>query len=436
MAAITLFALVLFAQAAAHAQVAPALGDSFSAAATARGGAMAAQSGDPLDAMQGNPAGVAGLRGRMADLGVAAVNASGSFRNSVDPKGKLSGAGVLPYGAVAGQIGSSPWRVAASVTPDMLMRANWNFIDPPGTAGVTYGQQSVESEIIAIRYAAGVARPVGAHWDLGATLGLDYNKNVLNSPYIFQQQPVLAGLKVLLKLHTDGIGWNGSAGLQWHPSSRLRVGAAWKSATDVESHGAANGTASALFDALEVSASPLYSYNAEVDNHLPWTLALGGSWQAARRLRWDLEGDYTAWGNAFHQLPVKLTNGSNPVINEVAGSNALEDYIPLDWHDQATIRTGVETPMGEKWVARAGYAYSSDPVPSSTLMPMTAAIMRNTVGAGAGWFMGRWNVDMAYQAQLPTSQSVGASMIKSGEFSNTRTSAMVQSLSLTIRRHF
>jgi long-subunit fatty acid transport protein len=397
---------------------------------------MSAESGDPLDAVEGNPAGLAGLNGRMADLGAAAIGAYGSFRNSVDPNGKLTGAGVLPVSAAGAQIGASPWRVSLAFTPDMLMRANWRYIDPPGTAGVSYGSQSVESEIIAVRTSAGVARPIGAHWDVGATLGLDYNRNVLNSPYIFQQQPVLAGLKVLLQLHTAGLGWNGSAGLQWHPSSRLRLGAAWKSATDIESHGTASGSASALFTALGVTSSPIYSYSAEVDNHLPWTLAAGGSWQTTRRLRWDLEGDWTAWGNAFHQLPVKLTNGTNPVINGVAGSNALEDFVPLDWHDQATVRTGVEMPVGEKWVARAGYAYSSDPVPSSTLMPMTAAILRNSIGAGAGWYAGRWRVDMAYQAQLPASESVGTSAIKASEFNNSRVDAMTQSLAITVRTHF
>ena len=301
---------------------------------------------------------------------------------------------------------------------------------------MSYGSQSVESEIIAVRSSVGVARPMGAHWDVGATLGLDYNKNVLNSPYIFQQQPVLAGLKVLLQLHTEGLGWNGSAGLQWHPNSRLRMGAAWKSATDVETHGAADGTASALFTALGVTASPLYSYNAEVDNHFPWTLAMGGSWQANHRLLWDLEGDWTAWGNAFHQLPVKLTDGTNPVINSVAGSNALEDFVPLDWHDQATIRTGVETPIGERWTARAGYAYSSDPVPSSTLTPMTAAILRNSIGAGGGWYAGHWRIDAAYQAQLPASESVGTSILKAGEFNDSRVSAMTQSVAITVRKHF
>jgi long-subunit fatty acid transport protein len=427
---------MLLPSTAVYAQVAAALDGTFSAAAAARGGSMAAESGDPLDAVVGNPAGLAEVDGRVLDLGAATITASGSFRNSVDANGHLTGVGALPYGAVAVPIGAGPWRASLAVTPEMLMRANWRYIDPPGTAGASYGLQSNESEMIALRTSAGIARRLGLHWDGGATLGLIYNRNVLNAPYIFQQQPQLAGLKVLLNLRTAGFGWDGSAGLQWHPSSQFRLGAAWMSATDIQSHGIASGTASAQFAALGISANPLYSYRAEVDNHLPWTLALADSWQATRRLRWEMEGDWTAWGNAFHQLPVRLTEGTNAVINSVAGSNAIEDHVPLDWRDQATLRTGIETPLGERWSAAAGYSWSSDPVPSSTLTPLTAAIFRNTIGTGAGWTHGRWRADLAWQVQLPASQSVGHSSLLAGEFDDSHVSAMTQSLSLTLRTHF
>jgi long-chain fatty acid transport protein len=431
-----LFALVAFTPVTAHAQVPAALGNTFSAAAAGRGGTLASVSGDPMDAVQGNPAGLASVNGRVLDLGAAAITASGSFQNTVDPHGTLSGAGVLPFAAFGAELGNGPWRAALAVTPEMLLRANWRYIDPPGTAGVSYGLQSNESEITALRTSAGLARSLGPHWDAGATLGLIYNKNILNAPYIFQQQPALAGLKVLLKLHTQGLGWDGSAGLQWHPRPQLRFGAAWKSAAVVQSHGEASGTASALFTALGVPADPAFTYRAEVDNHLPWTLAVAGSWQATPRLQWDLETDWTAWGNAFHELPVKLTQGSNAVINSVAGSNAIQDFVPLDWKDQAAFRTGVETPLSEHWMARGGYSYMSDPVPSSTLTPLTAAILRNGLDCGLGWSHPRWRADLAYQAQLPASQSVGKSELLAGEFDNSQVHVVTQAVTLTLRTHF
>jgi long-chain fatty acid transport protein len=421
----------------AIAQLPGTLGATYSAAAAGRAGTMAAETGDPIDAMQGNPAGLAGTSAPVLELGLVGMTAEGSFRNTADPNGNLSGsAGVLPYGAFGTRIGASRWRAGVSVLPEMLERAKWQYIDPPGTAGVTYGEQTNKSEIIAIRSATGLAWNMGSRFAAGATVGLIYNRNTLDSPYIFQEQPALAGLKVLLNLHTQGWGWDGGAGAQWQPTRNLRLGAAWKSAAFVQSHGDASGTASALFAALGVPADPAFHYQAEVDNHLPQTADAAASWNATRRLRLDVEGDFTNWSTAFHQLTVKLKGGSNAVINSVAGSSAIEDEIWLRWRNQEAIRFGVESPLKSSWVVRGGYAYSSNPVPSSTLTPLTAAIFHNTLAVGGGWKSERWKADVAYQVQLPASQSVGQSELQAGEYSDSHVSVMSQSVTATVRMTF
>ena len=421
----------------ATAQSDGALGNGLSAGATARGGVVAVTAGDPLDAVQGNPAGLAAIRTRVLNLSGVGVLASGSFRNSVDPHGTLSReAGALPYGAFALPLGNSPWSASVAVTPELLMRANWHYIDPAGTAGATYGEQSNESRIVGLRSSIGVARTFGSRWSAGATVGLVYNSNTLHAPYIFQQQAALAGLKVLLDLNTSGFGWNGSAGAQWQANSRLRFGASWKSGTAVNSRGIASGTASAQFQALGIAADPTFHYRAEVDNHLPQSAAFGASWRSSKRLQWLAEGDWVNWSRAFHRLPVKLTEGSNATINSVVGGNAFEDGVPLHWRDQGILRVGVETPLSESWKGRAGYSYMSNPVPSATLTPLTAAILSNTFAAGAGWNRRRWTVDGAYQLQLPASQSVGQSDLRAGEYNNSHVKVMTQSLSSSVRLSF
>lgn len=398
---------------------------------------MAAEHSGVLDAIEGNPAGLAGLRVRTLDATGVGVFATGSFRNSVDPDGKLTGvAAALPYGAVGVPVANGRWTAALAITPDELMRVNWRYLDPPGTAGVSYGLATNRAQIIGIRPSAALAWTMGSKWAAGATVGLLVNWNTLEAPYIFQENPKLAGLKVLLDLNTRGVGWNGSLGAQWRPSGRLSVGAAWKSMTYVQSFGTANGTAAALFAALGIKADPAFHYRAEVDNQLPQTAALGAVWQASKRVRWSLEGDWTNWGGAFRTLPVKLTQGTNATINSVAGGTSVTDGVPLHWRDQYVLRTGVETPLKRGWMARAGYSYMSDPVPSATLTPLTAAILRNTLGAGAGWGDGRWHWDAAYQAQLPASQPVGHSGLQAGEYDNSRTHLMAQSVTVSARFQF
>ena len=429
------------------AQSSGALGNGLSAAAVSRGGTMVAEQGDPLEAVEGNPAGLATTQ-RTLDLSGLAIFAQGRFSNSVDSDGTIRGfAGAVPYAAFGSPLGSSKWKASVAFTPDMLMRAAWNYADPPGTAGASYGVQKSESEIVALRSSATLARTIGRRWSFGGGVGLDYNVNTLRAPYIFQQQPQLAGLKVLLDLQTRGLGWNGSAGAQWQPSDRLRVGLAWKSATFIQSHGDASGTASAQFAALGIAADPNFHYQAEVDNHLPQTAVAGLRWSASRHAVLSVEGAWTGWAGAFENLPVKLKEGTNATINSVAGSSSIRDEVPLHWRDQGAFRAGVELPLRQRWTARAGYSYASNPVPAATLTPLTAAILTNSVSAGAGWnpevsnshaswAPSSWRWDVAYQAQLPASQSVGQSALLAGEYDNSRVHVLTQSVTVTARFNF
>ena len=421
-------------------QTAGAIANGWTAAATGRAGEMAAEQGDPVDAAEGNPAGLGTLDGRVLEGGGLGSLASGSFRNTVDSHGQLNGtAGAIPYGAIAARLGESPWRVGLAAAPDALMRAKWRYVDPPGTAGASYGLQINQSEILAIRSSAALAwshgSPDARHWSLGGTVGLTYNTNTLRAPFIFQQQPQLAGLKVLLDLHTVGFGWNGSAGAQWQPVAGLRFGIAWKSSTAVQSHGTASGTASAQFAALGIAADPAFHYHAEVDNRLPQVAAIAASWQV-KRVRLVTEGDWTHWHGAFASLPVKLKDGTNATINTVAGSPNIQDEVPLHWRDQGAGRAALEAPLGRSWIFGGGYAFQSDPVPSGTLTPVTAAILKHLLAAGAGWRAGSWTTDLAYSAQLPSSASVGVSSLRAGEYNGSRVSVSIQSLTATVRRSF
>jgi long-subunit fatty acid transport protein len=429
--------LLLAAYGEVRAQGSATLGNGLTAAAIARGGINAAQRDSPLDAMQGNPAGLAQTSARSLDLSAVGVVVGGSFQNALNPDAHPTGvAGALPFAAVALPIRQSPWVAAAAVTPEILMRANWHYLDTPGTAGVTYGNQLQEDQIIAIRSALGIARSFSPRWSAGASLGIVYNANNLNAPYIFQQQPQLAGLKVLLSLGTHGYGWNGGAGVQFQPSPRLHLGLAWKSGTTLRTRGIATGSASALFTALGISANPAFGYNAQVENHLPQAFDAAVSWQAPHHLAIAFQTDFTAWGQAFQQLPITLTNGSNPTINSVVGSSTLHDAVPLHWNNQGTYRAGFEHPLGESWTLRGGFSWANNPVPSATLIPLTAAIMRSAIATGAGYSRGRWRLDAAYQAQLPSTQSVSQSSLQAGEYNNSRIRIFTQSLTLTARTTF
>jgi long-chain fatty acid transport protein len=422
--------------AVAFAQTEGALSNAVSSRTTSLGGATVASVASPLEAMQGNPAALSELTGRTLDLSVASLFATGSFRNSVSSTGSIATfGGAVPYGAFSMPLGR--FRLGFSVAPDTLMSADWKYVDPPGgLGGTSYGLQQNKSAMITLRSAAGLAFVVNRKLSIGGTVGAVYDKNTLQAPYIFQEQPVIAGLKTLLDLHTSGVGWNGSFGALFSPSSKLRIGLAYKTSTSIHTHGDASGNAGAQFATLGANFRPDFHYDAEVDTKFPQGFSGGVSWQVHPRARLNVQANWINWSNAFDRLPVKLTNGNNADINSFVGSNAMQDVIPLQWRDQGVFGVGVESPVGEHLAFRGGYSYATNPVPSATLTPMTAAILQNTIGTGMGYTRGRYSLDLAYQVQLPSTAQVAQSSLRAGEYNNSRVEVAVQSVTLTNRIRF
>jgi len=433
------FAILISLVGSVSAQTVGALGNGVSSRSIALGGATVASSLTPLEAMQSNPAALTQVEGRSVDLSFSSLFATGKFTNSADNNGSIAPfAGALPYGALGMPLGSGRLKLGVSVAPDVMMSANWKYLDPAGGINdTTYGLQRNKSAILGMRYAGGLGFAVNKKLSIGGTFGVINNRNTLQAPYIFQQEPTLAGAKVLLDLHTAGYGYNGTFGALYTPSSKITVGVSYKTKTTVHSHGDASGNARQQFDALGATTfQGDFHYDAEVVTKFPQAFSAGVSWQAHKRFRLNLQGNWIDWSNSFDHLPVFLTNGSNQDLNGFVGSDALNDVIPVRWKDQGVFGLGIESPMGEHFTFRGGYSYATNPVPSSTLTPMTAAILQNTLGTGFGYSKGRYNLDLAYQVQLPASQSVGTSSLLSGEYNNSKVEVAVHSLTLGTKIHF
>jgi hypothetical protein len=133
------------------------LGAGIGAQTAARAGIYVPDSGNALDALSLNPAGLASLRGPVLNLSVLGSRARGSFTNATNQNSPMSfTAGAIPYGAVATPVGNR-WTIAAGFLPDLLSSVNWHFNDAPGVAGANYGAQHEKSQILGFRSTAGVS---------------------------------------------------------------------------------------------------------------------------------------------------------------------------------------------------------------------------------------------------------------------------------------
>jgi long-chain fatty acid transport protein len=413
-------------------------GNGTGAASMAMGGTGVAWSQSPLEAMGENPAGLGFLSTSEFDLGGIGASANGTFNKpSANSSGNLNESpAALPEGAFGMHLGNSPFSAAISFIPQSMLYADWHYPDPPSSGGTTYGYQEDKSEILVLRSAAGLALQLSPQLSAGLSVGAVYNQNELVTPYDFQNlSPASAGVadgaKTLLNLHTAGWGWNVQVGALYRPITNLQFGLSFQTKYTVRSTGDAYGNPYAQF-----GVSLPFHYNAEVDNTFPEQVALGGSWKFLPKWRLAAEVDWVGWANSFKTLPVILTDGNNATINTVLGTSSFSDAIPLNWRDEFVYRAGLEYAITHSLSLRAGYCYGNNPVPSTTLNPMTAAIMENTITAGIGYRWRACEFDLAYQCDLPVNEHVGISGLQAGEYSNSSTEVQINWVALTMRLKF
>ena len=405
--------------------------NSASTRSLALGGVYVPSTSDAIGALTTNPAGLTYLSGPTLDLSMSAVFARGSFSNSANTNAPMTTSpGVIPYGAFGMPIGKSPFSFGVGFAPDMVSVSDWHYVDAPGFAEVTYGLQEQKSAILAGRAMVGMSYAFNHKLSVGVTAGADYNSNTLHAPYIFQSQPALAGAKTLLDLHTYGTGWNMSAGAMFEPAKNVDLGVSCKSHTVIVTNGLASGDASALFAALGAGTASTFTYNASVKNILPQSVNANVAWHLNPRWILAFQTDWVNWSNAFVNLPVTLTNGTNTTINTVAGSSTLVDGVPLNWKDQYSFHGGVERMLTESTSLRFGYAHGNSPVPNGTLTPLTAAIMTNQLSTGFAYHRGRSRFDVAYTFDPIAQQQVTQSNLLFTEYNNSTDRVGLQSLTL------
>jgi len=406
------------------------------ARAMALGGADATLNDSATSAMTANPAALSDLTGIKLDLGLTAALPDGEFSNSANaPVSIPDQLGVFPEFALTLPY-TDEIRLGFSVSPDAMLAGKWDYVDAPGgLSGTTsYGLLRHRSEIVVLRSAFGVGISLADNLSIGGSVGLLYNRNQLETAYVFQSHPALRGFKTLVDLDTDGFGVDGEFGLLYRPTEELHLAFTYKLASTVKADGRITGNAEAELTALGgpfAGVQPDFAYDAEVENTFPQMLSAGVGWQAAPDWRLLAQVDWINWSDAFDSLPLRLRNGNNADLNEFLGSNAIDDTIPLNWKDRFVYRAGLEYTPGEHWSFRAGYSYGKSPVPDGTLNPLNAAIFEHTLGAGVGYRWKRFSLDAAWQWDLPARQSVVTSDLEAGEYANSSVEVEVHWLAVT-----
>lgn len=389
-------------------------------------GGVAGLARDPLAAMSNNPAFLAGQsRQLQASLETFVVDADLTTkpgeRTSAD-----SGPALVPELAFVLPLADTAFTLGAAVKVESGMKASFEYVDPPGTLGVSYGRQKHESEYLALNTSLALGWQVNDSLQLGAQAGIAFNRNRLQAPYIFQSHPALASLKVLVDLEAEDYAPTAALGLNWQVSDALSLNLAWR----MESRFSATGTTSGNLAALGLGIQPDFAYDTAVKTGLPASLSAGINYRYSPTLRLGVQVDHIDWSRTFAQLPIVLTNGSNTQLNDFLGSSSILDTAPLDWDDQWVRHFGVEQKRGGiAW--RAGYEHSDVPVPTATLTPMTAAIFKHALSGGVSFTFGGRPVDVHYRYSFSGNETrVRDSRLLGGEHNGQALDLQLHSLGL------
>ena len=412
--------------------------DGAGARSQAVGGAAVAGHGSALEALSANPAALSMVRGPQLEVSGSGAWVNAEFRNRANDDAQLHDFGVLPAGAFGHTFG--PLSLGLGVITDAGLRADWRYRDTPGglDGATSYGERTHSSELALIRFALGASYAITPQLSVGASVGLLYNRNQLQAPYIIQTQPQLAGAKTLFDMETDGWGWNAQFGVLWRPLENLRLGVSYTLPSRLRTEGRATSDAGGQLANLGVrGVDATTDFDAEVTNEFPQIVSAGFAWRIIPRLEVVAQADWINWAGAFDTLEVRLRNTDSELYRALlAGSDDLNDDIPLDWRDQWVVRAGVEYQVTDHLAFRAGYRYARNPVPGETLTPLTAAIGEHVLSTGIGYRRGPLTCDLAYQYALPNTERIGTSRLLAGEYRDSSVEVAVQWLTLTVGVEF
>lgn len=357
-----------------------------------------AASHTPTAAMTSNPAGLAGQASAIQGTAVI-TGLEGSFSNALNNDSPIQNpVTAFPTLALAYQLENTPEvTLGLSLTPDGVARGYWKYFDS------VYGLQTHDSRLITARLAAGIGWQATDELSLGGTIGVTYNENYLKSPYTFQNAGLVTGAKVLLDLETTGFGPSFSLGAQYEVTEWATIGLRYMSPTWLFTDGNADGFA---------GPAP-FSYHAQIDQQLPQRIGIAAAIEPLDWLTLLFQADWVDYGSSFDTLTISLGNGAQPAL-----PNTFTERSPLGWESVWVLGAAAEIELSDELRWDVGYSYGDSPVPNSTLTPLTAAIFEHTVATGLTYRWGDVEIGLAYQYEVPHSQTTNSSILLNGEYQN------------------
>ena len=331
-------------------------------------------------AMNTNPAGMTQIRGTHAGIAVEMLKAQLRLRSAANDKDGENDPLVIPNLGVVHHLTGTPFTIGigfftvGGTASDMR-----NLTVPPfGPFGILGG--TVDKQGVQIRHyklAPTVAYQVTNNLSLGASFGISYADVSLT---VVPNTPGFPGLP--FGFETTGkcnrangvaippascmhdVGFTPKFGAMYKINEKVTVGLAYTMPTSFAfNHGQVDknyfGIGRVSFDAKTFGFK------------WPDDLAAGIALRPNERLLIAAKFQWINWDGALNNVIVQLTNSNNPLVP--SDTFALN----FKWRDQYVAAVGAAYDVTDRLNIRGGYNYGNNPVPTSTVDPTNANIVKH-----------------------------------------------------------
>jgi len=374
---------------------------------------------DDGNALFYNPGGMGFVEGSImnADSGLIIARPEYTDPQNSGQDGNEGGSGIggFPDFGIVTQIGDTPVRFGFSANTYTAIRMKYDINSAAAHAtGGSTALADFDLGLIQNRFTPGLAMQVTDWLSVGGGYIFAYQSFNQKTPYEFTSAVEntgvsLAGTDYITDMDLDGTGHAGIFGALIKIGEKTQVGVSYTTKMDVDLEGN---------DLVEVASGAfdgqIIEYDIEMTYQWPQVVAAGISHQATDKLLLAFDWQWIDWSAAADKQQFLVTGGNNAVVTGVVGTSA-KDHFLQDADDANVFHFGAEYQALEKLAVRAGYIFSENPVPSGTLTPLFNGNFEHTLSFGLGTELGGWEIDGAWSHAFENDQSVGTSLVVTGE---------------------
>ena len=357
------------------------------ARAVSMGGAYTALAND-FSAVYWNPAGLAGLGGKVFGFYGTDIIPSGTYKLTTSPSASPGGSLVLVdaksvaknyLAGMAAYIHPISSRLVAAFgvyTPSGL-GAEWKSAD---MAAISGGSTDIEwmSKVGLITFAPSLAFQISDTLSVGASLNINYGTFDIS-----MYAGSIPGVLDLGQYSETETGWGLGAtfGILFKPSKIVSLGAVLRTSSTVKFSGEAE-MGRLIFLGL--------STTSEMERNVTWPMEIKGGIAVTPTDALTLSADvhYTRW-SVIDSLTTDYKDTFWSLLMTSSGKNVMA----MHWKDAVQICLGGEYRLSPALALRAGYYYDPAPAPDETMNILLPSYNFNALTLGAGYRMDGLMVD-------------------------------------------